>query len=1145
LFVVANEFHATNLPALESTWRAVPPAGVYNRRPYKAIVVFYLEGGADSFNMLVPHSGCSAAGKDLNAEYENERGPAKIAKDDLLQIDVPPDAPLQPCTKFGLHPKLDYLRSIYTSGDAAFVSNIGQLIENVDKQQFVDKTRRIPASLFAHNAARKGSFTLNPEVAAAKGVIGRLNEVLESGYTTKAYSLDGNQRILEGALPANVLSPSRGAIQLQDDSVLSDLQKLTYRRSNSAFADTYGALLESAISFSGRHGDVLENTNLVKSFPDTSTGRKLSQVARLVKAHEALETERATFYIGMPGYDAHKDLESSLSANLDEADNALAAFVEELRDAAMLDDVAIVSMSDFGRTLSSNGQGTDHGWGGNHFVIGGGVAGGRIFGEYPADLTEVSAINIGRGRFIPTLPWEGVWNALAQWFGATNSDLDYIMPNRGNFATSQLLRANTLFPGARGRRLQPTTSDARMESLASAVDALQRDLTHSHAPAPIGTRIDAPATHAVGHVRAHPRGLSEASSKLVWQHHGGGAATSISQACFSDAAVDTFPAEAGGAPFTGTWQPHEPLGPLLAAAGVGIAADAPVALELAARLDYEGVPPTGTSAELLEFSLTVCYTPSPPPPLAPPSPSPPPELSPPPPSLSPPLPPIQPHHSLYHHVKFRATIGGSVEAFDSAAQTAYKQRLAIWLTIDAARISLEVTPASVSVMTTILAESGPASVALAADLAALVDGTATATTTLGVVVVAAEPPFHEAVVLEVPSPPPPPPPPAPPPPAPPPPAPSLPPPAPLPPMESPPPPSPSPPPSACSNAVWNQCGGQSYRGTSCCPTGTACTFDNTWYSQCRPSAASTPPPPSPAPPPPPTSGGTPRSSKSCTELGWTVKLGDTVCAESDQGLGGCSATMSQPAAAAHCESHGARLCSMAELPAAKGTGCSLNRSPVWSATTCTTAQGRNGFLTLVAKQSTQTCNAAPSDRAGARCCADPDLSFSAALAPGAADSYEAPYEPPSEGEHFASVEGSPMGGRELLFAVGGGIAVCFIMLAGYVVHRSLCARLVKTRQVNMISMQSTQPVSRAPPWHDANGQRVELGSFAASPEPSMVHPMVSPEQSMEGMDGQPMRYSSVRMPIGAVAPPPPPAPPTFSRQGSSYYKCVALAEQRC
>ena len=86
-------------------------------------------------------------------------------------------------------------------------------------------------------------------------------------------------------------------------------------------------------------------------------------MARLIKAHDALETERATFYIGMPGFDAHKDLESSLSINLDEADNALAAFVEELRDAAMLEDVAIVSMSDFGRTLSSNGQGTDHGWG--------------------------------------------------------------------------------------------------------------------------------------------------------------------------------------------------------------------------------------------------------------------------------------------------------------------------------------------------------------------------------------------------------------------------------------------------------------------------------------------------------------------------------------------------------------------------------------------------------------------------------------------------------------------------------------------------------------------------------------------------------------------------------------------------------------
>ena len=227
--------------------------------------------------------------------------------------------------------------------------------------------------------------------------------------------------------------------------------------------------------------------------------------------------------------------------------------------------------------------------GGNHFVIGGGVAGGRIFGEYPADLTEAGAINIGRGRFIPKLPWEGVWNALAQWFGATNSDLDYIMPNRGNFASSQLLMASTLFPGDRRRRLQPTTSDILMESLASAVDAIQRYLTHDlthdliqrdhgDAPAPIGTRIDAHTTPAAGRVRAHPRGLSEASSKLVWQHHGGGAATSISQACFSDAAVDTLPAEAGEAPFTGSWQPHEPLGPLLAAAGVGIAADAPVAL---------------------------------------------------------------------------------------------------------------------------------------------------------------------------------------------------------------------------------------------------------------------------------------------------------------------------------------------------------------------------------------------------------------------------------------------------------------------------------------------------------------------------------------------------------------------------------------
>ena len=123
-----------------------------------------------------------------------------------------------------------------------------------------------------------------------------------------------------------------------------------------------------------------------------------SQVAKLIKVSADLRTERGAYYVSLGGFDTHKDNGPQLEKLFGDMNAALKAFVDEIKSQGRWDDVLVVSVSDFGRTITSNGLGTDHGWGGNHFVLGGSVNGGKIHGSYPDDLTPESPLNSGRGR---------------------------------------------------------------------------------------------------------------------------------------------------------------------------------------------------------------------------------------------------------------------------------------------------------------------------------------------------------------------------------------------------------------------------------------------------------------------------------------------------------------------------------------------------------------------------------------------------------------------------------------------------------------------------------------------------------------------------------------------------------------------------
>jgi len=126
---------------------------------------------------------------------------------------------------------------------------------------------------------------------------------------------------------------------------------------------------------------------------------------------------------------------------LAQLDEALAQLDADLGALQMRDQVTAFTASDFGRTLSSNGDGSDHGWGGHHFVLGGAVQGGRFFGTWP-DVTDFDAgeHNIGQGRLLPTLAVDHLSDALARWMGVTDPQaLAALAPNLRNFPAASPL----------------------------------------------------------------------------------------------------------------------------------------------------------------------------------------------------------------------------------------------------------------------------------------------------------------------------------------------------------------------------------------------------------------------------------------------------------------------------------------------------------------------------------------------------------------------------------------------------------------------------------------------------------------------------------------------------------------------------------
>lgn len=414
----------------------------YEDDDYKALVCLFFSGGIDSYNMLVPR------GEAYN-EYAAVRGRLALPEEVLLPINPLNDArrPL------GVHPGLASMNHLFNQGQAAWLANVGTMIEPVTREHYQNGTARLPLGLFSHSDQIRQWQTSVPQSTGAVGWGGRTADLLASLNDNQKISMNisvvgsnvwqSGNKVFEYAITPNgsvardSYNEPWGANPARSTGIDKHLDQTYLNLFERTFAKVSRDAIDSHHEFSAA---VDAQPELQTVFPaNNNLAGQLRMVARTIAAHRALGFKRQTFMVQVDGWDHHDEVMGPMADMVPLVSDAIAAFYQSLEELGKQDQVTLFTGSDFGRTLTTNGQGSDHAWGGNHLVVGGAVRGNRIYGSYP-DLYIGNPLDTGRGRLIPSTSVDAYFAELALWFGVPASELETVLPNINNFYT----------PGAEG-----------------------------------------------------------------------------------------------------------------------------------------------------------------------------------------------------------------------------------------------------------------------------------------------------------------------------------------------------------------------------------------------------------------------------------------------------------------------------------------------------------------------------------------------------------------------------------------------------------------------------------------------------------------------------------------------------------------------
>ncbi len=420
---------------------ALANSDVMDGDDYKALVCISLNGGNDSFNMLIPTSGGEYA------DYTATRTNLAIPSSQILSLNTLNT----PGRTFGLHSSLPNLRNMFNTGEAAFIANIGTLVEPITVAEFWAGTKAAPLGLLSHSDQLQQWQTGVTSDRSATGWGGKVADLINdmtppfnsNENISMNISLDGSNIFQTGnQIIEYAVDPVRGAREIigyNDDWQFETLRKNAIDNMlNQTYSDiyqrTYANVLKSAKDSFQEFNGAIENVTLNTIFPEDYIGQSMQMTAKTIAARNTLGFKRQIFFINFGGWDHHDEVLVAQSNMFTVLDDAMQSFQDAMTELGTKDCVVTFLISDFARTLTSNGNGTDHAWGGNVFAVGGPVKGQNIYGDYPETLAlGTNPLDVGGGIVLPTTSADMYFAELSHWFGVPKSNLNDVFPNLYRF----------------------------------------------------------------------------------------------------------------------------------------------------------------------------------------------------------------------------------------------------------------------------------------------------------------------------------------------------------------------------------------------------------------------------------------------------------------------------------------------------------------------------------------------------------------------------------------------------------------------------------------------------------------------------------------------------------------------------------------
>lgn len=426
---------------------AIGEAAAATASDYKALVCVFLYGGNDYANTLVPYDNARYS------VYQQNRSVIALSQAALGATVLNPSVLLPGGAQYALAPPLAPLLPIFNAGRMAVALNLGTLIQPTTKAQYQANNVPLPPKLLSHNDQQSYFQASSPE-GATSGWGGRIGDLFQAGNgtaTTTCMNISGNAVFLTGKAAVEYSVTPSGPIGLTARTTLQGSATASTMLQNLLRGAGTAHLMEEAVGQVGARAldlyalvsgaltqaPVTSTVFPAAADPASSLGAQLAMVAKLISVSSQLGAKRQVFFVSTGRFDNHDEIPTLHPLLQQNMADALRAFYDTTVELGVANQVTTFTASDFGRALTSNDDGSDHGWGSMHFVLGGAVRGGRYYGINPVIMNN-GPDDIGQGRLIPTMSVDQYAATLASWFGVPDSRMAEVVPNIGNYLGSAL-----------------------------------------------------------------------------------------------------------------------------------------------------------------------------------------------------------------------------------------------------------------------------------------------------------------------------------------------------------------------------------------------------------------------------------------------------------------------------------------------------------------------------------------------------------------------------------------------------------------------------------------------------------------------------------------------------------------------------------